>query len=71
MRRTDDRLQKRRTYTRGNPPDIQSMMVHRMNRVIFPPITAIYGEPESVPILETDKTVPTKSPVWLKLTSCP
>ena len=36
-----------------------AMVAHGVDKIVFSSTAATYGEPESVPILETDKTVPT------------
>ena len=38
---------------------LQSMVAHGVDKIVFSSTAATYGEPEQVPILETDKTVPT------------
>ncbi len=38
---------------------LQSMVAHGVGRIVFSSTAATYGEPERVPILEGDKTVPT------------
>ncbi len=38
---------------------LESMVAHDMNKIVFSSTAATYGEPEKVPILETDKTEPT------------
>ncbi|OUN06549.1 UDP-glucose 4-epimerase GalE [Flavonifractor sp. An92] len=38
---------------------LQAMVAHGVNKIVFSSTAATYGEPERVPILETDKTVPT------------
>lgn len=40
---------------------LQSMVAHGLNKIVFSSTAATYGEPESVPILETDKTEPTNT----------
>ena len=37
----------------------QSMVAHGVNQIVFSSTAATYGEPERVPILETDRTDPT------------
>lgn len=37
---------------------LQSMVAHGLNKIVFSSTAATYGEPERVPILETDKTEP-------------
>lgn len=38
---------------------LDSMVEHGVNKIVFSSTAATYGEPESVPILESDKTEPT------------
>lgn len=38
---------------------LDSMVANRINKIVFSSTAATYGEPESLPILETDKTEPT------------
>ena len=38
---------------------LQSMVAHGVDKIVFSSTAATYGEPESVPILETDRTQPT------------
>ena len=38
---------------------LQSMVAHGVDKIVFSSTAATYGEPEQVPILETDRTVPT------------
>ena len=38
---------------------LKSMVEHGVDKIVFSSTAATYGEPERVPILETDKTVPT------------
>ena len=38
---------------------LESMVAHGIDKVVFSSTAATYGEPERVPILETDKTEPT------------
>ena len=38
---------------------LESMVAHGMDKIVFSSTAATYGEPERVPILETDKTEPT------------
>ncbi|MDD4503190.1 MAG: UDP-glucose 4-epimerase GalE [Clostridiaceae bacterium] len=38
---------------------LSTMNKHRVNRIVFSSTAATYGEPESIPILETDRTQPT------------
>ena len=45
------------------------MNKYGVKKIVFSSTAATYGEPESVPILETDKTV-TYKPLWRDKTSC-
>ena len=38
---------------------LESMVSHGVDKIVFSSTAATYGEPESIPILETDKTEPT------------
>lgn len=38
---------------------LQSMTAHGVDKIVFSSTAATYGEPKSIPILETDSTVPT------------
>jgi UDP-glucose 4-epimerase len=38
---------------------LQAMVAHGVDKIVFSSTAATYGEPERVPILETDRTVPT------------
>ena len=38
---------------------LQSMVAHGVDKIVFSSTAATYGEPERVPILETDRTEPT------------
>lgn len=38
---------------------LQSMVAHGVDKIVFSSTAATYGEPESIPILETDRTEPT------------
>jgi len=38
---------------------LKSMKKHNINNIVFSSTAATYGEPENVPILESDKTIPT------------
>lgn len=40
---------------------LESMVAHNVDKIVFSSTAATYGEPERVPILETDKTVPTNT----------
>ena len=37
---------------------LQSMVAHGVNKIVFSSTAATYGEPERVPILESDRTQP-------------
>lgn len=43
----------------GSQVLLETMNKHRVNKIVFSSTAAIYGEPENIPILETDKTEPT------------
>lgn len=38
---------------------LESMVAHGIDKIVFSSTAAAYGEPESIPILETDRTLPT------------
>ena len=38
---------------------LQSMVAHGVDKIVFSSTAATYGEPESIPILESDRTEPT------------
>lgn len=38
---------------------LESMVAHNVDKIVFSSTAATYGEPESIPILETDRTEPT------------
>jgi len=40
---------------------LESMVAHNVDKIVFSSTAATYGEPERVPILETDKTEPTNT----------
>lgn len=40
---------------------LSAMAAHGVGRLVFSSTAAVYGEPERVPILETDRTVPTNT----------
>lgn len=40
---------------------LESMVAHKIDKIVFSSTAATYGEPEQVPILETDKTQPTNT----------
>lgn len=40
---------------------LESMVAHHIGRIVFSSTAATYGEPDRIPILETDKTEPTNT----------
>jgi len=40
---------------------LESMVAHGIDKIVFSSTAATYGEPESIPILETDNTKPTNT----------
>jgi UDP-glucose 4-epimerase len=38
---------------------LQAMEKHGVKKIVFSSTAAVYGEPENIPILETDRTIPT------------
>ncbi len=40
---------------------LESMVAHKLDKIVFSSTAATYGEPERVPILETDRTMPTNT----------
>ena len=40
---------------------LESMVAHKIDKIVFSSTAATYGEPERVPILETDRTMPTNT----------
>lgn len=40
---------------------LESMVAHHIDKIVFSSTAATYGEPENIPILETDKTEPTNT----------
>lgn len=40
---------------------LEAMVAHKIGKIVFSSTAATYGEPESVPILETDRTEPTNT----------
>lgn len=40
---------------------LEAMVAHNVDKIVFSSTAATYGEPERVPILETDRTVPTNT----------
>ena len=40
---------------------LEAMVAHKMNKIVFSSTAATYGEPERIPIVETDKTEPTNT----------
>lgn len=47
---------------------LQAMVANNINKIVFSSTAATYGEPENIPILETDKTEPTNTYGDTKLT---
>ena len=47
---------------------LESMVKHKVDKIVFSSTAATYGEPERVPILETDRTLPTNTYGETKLT---
>ncbi len=45
----------------GTKTLLESLVAHGIGRVVFSSTAAVYGEPERVPILETDRTSPTNA----------
>lgn len=45
----------------GTKALLQSMVAHGLDKIVFSSTAATYGEPEKVPILETDRTEPTNT----------
>ncbi len=43
----------------GTKTLLQAMVAHNINKIVFSSTAAVYGEPENIPILETDRTEPT------------
>ena len=40
---------------------LESMVAHGIDKIVFSSTAATYGEPDNIPILETDKTEPTNN----------
>lgn len=40
---------------------LEAMVAHGLNKIVFSSTAATYGEPENIPILETDRTQPTNT----------
>lgn len=40
---------------------LKSMLEHGVDKIVFSSTAATYGEPERIPILESDKTIPTNT----------
>ncbi len=40
---------------------LESMVAHKIDKIVFSSTAATYGEPERIPILETDRTCPTNT----------
>ena len=38
---------------------LQAMLENNVDKIVFSSTAAVYGEPENIPILETDRTIPT------------
>ena len=47
---------------------LESMVKHNVDKIVFSSTAATYGEPERVPIMETDRTLPTNTYGETKLT---
>ena len=47
---------------------LETMVKHKVDKIVFSSTAATYGEPERVPILETDRTLPTNTYGETKLT---
>ena len=47
------------TNVNGTKVLLQSMVAHGVDKIVFSSTAATYGEPERVPIMETDRTEPT------------
>ena len=47
---------------------LESMVKHKVDKIVFSSTAATYGEPERVPIMETDRTLPTNTYGETKLT---
>ena len=47
---------------------LQAMVAHGINNIVFSSTAATYGEPESIPIMESDRTQPTNCYGETKLT---
>jgi len=43
----------------GTETLLESMVAHNIDKIVFSSTAATYGEPENIPIVETDKTLPT------------
>lgn len=43
----------------GTETMLESMIAHHVDKIVFSSTAATYGEPESIPILESDRTEPT------------
>lgn len=43
----------------GTKTLLESMVEHKIDKIVFSSTAATYGEPENIPILETDRTLPT------------
>lgn len=45
----------------GTKTLLDAMVAHKIDKIVFSSTAAVYGEPESIPILEADKTEPTNT----------
>lgn len=45
----------------GTETLLESMVAHGVDKIVFSSTAATYGEPERIPILETDRTAPTNT----------
>ena len=45
----------------GTKTMVQSLVEHGIDKIVFSSTAATYGEPEKVPIVETDRTEPTNT----------
>lgn len=43
----------------GSQVLLETMVKHKVNKIVFSSTASVYGEPENIPIVETDKTIPT------------
>lgn len=54
----------------GTETLLESMVSHGIQKIVFSSTAATYGEPETIPIHETDRTVPTNCYGETKLSIC-